>query len=142
MRLFIKFIVTLVILMLLLPLPPLAVVAAAVATLYVLEYWRAKNIALSNVIREKYVNARQRMRERIGHDPRFEAETEEEALEIDELTEALKDELDKSDQLSDSWIAKAERHRATIRSAIWRSASWPIRKFANLLLSLFGGDKP
>lgn len=146
MRLFIKFLVVLLVLMLLVPLPPLAIVVAAVGTLYVLEYLRAKNIALKTIVEEKYVQARRRLRARLESDrPNvYDAETEEDALDIDELSKDLEAELDEGapiDELSDTWIAKAERHRARIRRAIWRTVSWPIRKVAHLLLSLFEEDR-
>lgn len=141
MRLLIKFVILVIVLMLLLPLPPLAVVISAVITLYVLEYLRAKNIALRTLIEEKYVDARRRIQARVNgpHKPFIDAETEKEALDIDELTRDVEEELERAkpiDELSETWLAKAERHRAAIRRAIWRTVLWPLRTLGRMLLSL------
>ena len=146
MRLFVKFIILVVILGILLPISPIAVVAGAVIGLYVIEYWRAKNLALNTMLKEKYVNARQKLRARIEREPKqfTEGVTEEEALELDEFARDLEEETIEAaelDQISDSWIAKAERRRAMLRRALWRFATAPFRRLAHLVLNLTEGEK-
>lgn len=146
MRLILRFIIIAALLAFTLPLPPLGVLVGALATLWTLEYWRAKNIALKTILQEKWLNTRQRLQARLKDDrgASFEAETEEEALEIDEIARDLADELDASrpnDQLSESWLAKVEQRRAQVRKMLWRFVSAPIRLIGRAILSLTDDDK-